>query len=241
MRGMAQVRPGGGPEPRLNSGPLWALLRAAVALSMLARSSRSREHACGGPRATRGGAISNRMFGLGDRPCRPPHAPRPLALTQKWCVQEVAVPSAAAPNQPPSAHPPLQAAAATLLVLLLAAAATPAAATGYYGAYSSRRLSSVRGAYYGAYGNRRLTGAPVQPTLLPAARRLFSAGEPHSVPVPARLAAASRALTGYGYYAVRGAWVWLPVGTCAQPAAPPHSSATRSTFECPPLPCPRPD
>ena len=202
MRGMAQVRPGGGPEPRLNSGPLWALPHAAVALGMLARSSGSREHCLRSALAPRGGAISNRMFGFGDRPCRPPHAPRPLAFTQKWCVQEVAVQSTAAPNQPPPAHPPPQAAAATLLVLLLAAAATPAAATGYYGAYSSRRLSSVRGAYYGAYGNRRLTGAPVQPTL-PTTRRLFGAGEPHSVPVPARLAAASRALTGYGYYAVR--------------------------------------
>jgi len=87
-------------------------------------------------------------------------------------------------------------------VLLLAAAATPAAATSYYGAYSSRHLSSVSGAYYGAYGNRRLTDAPVPPPLLPATRRLFGAWEPHSVPVPARLAAASRALTGYGYYAV---------------------------------------
>ena len=87
-------------------------------------------------------------------------------------------------------------------MLLLAAAATPAAATSCYGGYTTRRLSGAGGAYaYGAY--RRLAGAAVQPALLPGARRLFGAWEPHAVPVPARLAAASRALAGYGYYSVR--------------------------------------
>lgn len=82
-------------------------------------------------------------------------------------------PAAAAAPPPPSPQ------AAAALALLAALAPCVAATGGYHGLRRIRHLSSVE----------------AEP--LPAPRRLFDDWEPLDVPVPARLAAASRALAGF--------------------------------------------